>query len=385
MNSSQAALFRFFDYQWYANDTLSNDTYCCVYNDEYVPTIDDDGTLVGVHCDSPILPIGPHGRTGVLISVICFVLVAFILPNMIKHGWACPHNPCTARCRRRAEWIFLTFMLFLLAFAGLDWIEIDRAILPGNYVALLGFLFQAGTCACLASLWHFVSSYGYGRRVYLLAQNQTIEKLDSRDHWIYGFEFYVPVLFYILLLITFFLDALRPWAAITEGNLDVVVDSRAKVACVFLTLCWLAILGQFLVYRKFYGNCPRQRDTAILFLLLCFIPRIIFQFVGAWNAQLHLYNEDVRSAYVFVIGFLPMIVIALYGICYGYFAPNTQELQKQATASTEEDGHDQPPSGEQVNTSSHKADQASLISVDMASKEKLNKSQDVNVSVRPLM
>jgi hypothetical protein len=303
-NDYNSSWLSVFNYTAYSNGTVSNGTSCWLSFGVYQPILFDNGTFVNTTvCDSPVYPIGARGGIGIAWAVLLLMLLPASLFNLHKHGTRYLQEKKSRPSSRRWPWYWLIILQVLGAVAGFFSIDLDRDYIQGTSLECYGAIFSAAMCVALAAAWEFTRQWG-------AFENW---KLDDEDP--YRFQkkkirsLAMCVVFYVLVVVSFFLVVLRNWNSLVGVDARFSVDGRWKVGVFVALVAWFQICAQVLV-TKYYYQLLRV-PLVIPVLLVIVLALVGFQLTYVFDYGLSPFNVDSSIPFVVLLGYFPILVQVL--------------------------------------------------------------------------
>jgi hypothetical protein len=306
-NYNQSAL-DIYNYTVYPNGTVSNGSECYLSFGEYQPTLFDNGTFFNTTaCDTPYYSVHSRGIIGVVFAVVMLMLIPASLFNLHKHGARYMEEKKRFKnISRRWPWYWLLILQALCGVAGFFSIDLDRDYLQGTSLTIYGALFTATLPVALAACWELTRHWGSFEE----------RKLDDADPFRFRqndfrskVHLLMPIGFYLLALITFFLTVLRNWDDLVNYIALFTVSVRWKIGVIFSYLAWLQIIFQIVVTRIYYKvpSVPLVIPTC----LVCLLAEIIYGTVAAWDVGMNAFNTHSSVAFVALMAYLPLVLITV--------------------------------------------------------------------------
>ncbi len=208
------------NYTLYSNGTLSNGSWCLLTFSPYTPVyVLPNGTFLNVTwCWSPTEPIGVRGGVAIGYALLFGVALVLTLVNLTKHGKL--HLPAEKRffpIGRRWQWYWASWVSATALISLLTCVDVDRYFLPELPIVLTSFFWYLMQMGAIAVVWEAVRHWGsWMERQFIDPDPFALRDDDSRSK----IEFYLPLLFYLLLWLVCFpsLNHATPRLALT--NLD---------------------------------------------------------------------------------------------------------------------------------------------------------------------
>ncbi|KAF3940698.1 hypothetical protein ABW19_dt0201869 [Dactylella cylindrospora] len=319
-----ATLLKEYGYVIYSNNTISNSSNCFLAFGGYIPTIISNGSVYNSSsCETPVREIRTRGILGIVTAVIFAFLLIFSLMSLRKHGQS--FLPAEKRFRlvgRRWPWYWCIVTTTVGMISGFTSVDVDRVWVLGT-AAIFHFIFYICTLpTCLAAIWEmsrnwasFEERKGVDEDFFRFRQDDKRSKI----------EFYEPLIFYLLNFLCFFLSVLRAWNPIARSNADVITDARFQASSMFELLAWGTIVVAHIISRHYYR--PRKFPWKIPVTLLLILIRIGFNIASAFNYPISQLRWQASPAYIYALGYLPVILVVLVMLYTAWTEPNEdQEL-----------------------------------------------------------
>ncbi|KAI5295856.1 hypothetical protein KEM52_006699 [Ascosphaera acerosa] len=336
---------RHFRYGYYSNQTLSNSSKCYVIFDEHRPHLSANGTWTNAtSCYDPLLKVGKRGSLGVAFAALYGLSIVFTLVNLKKHGKL--HIAATKRFSpvgRRWQWYWMLALAACGCISGFMAVDVDRSYVLGMAIMLQCFFFYLMVPIMLAVVWEGVRHWGaWQERQIYDADNYAFDTNDTREKQ----EFYLPLVFYAVTFLNFFLVIPRSWTPFQKqrspDQADAVArpaatDSRFKAGAVvaFLSLVVILYSQCHSIYR--YTAKPRNELTRFCFyplaapfkFTLCFalvLVRLVYGAVAAWSWHYSPARQHVGPGALYGLGYAPpLLVIAVLNV-WGFLQRNEDRL-----------------------------------------------------------
>ncbi|KAL6852876.1 hypothetical protein ACO1O0_007424 [Amphichorda felina] len=340
-----------FNYTLYDNGTISNVSKCYLTFQPHTPAllINHNGTFINsTNCYTAVDEIGTRGITGLTFAGLFGVTMVCILTCLAKHGRQ--HLPREKRfypIGRRWQWYWGLFVCACALISLFLNVDVDRFRVQGLPIIVTVFFWYIMCMATTALTWEAVRHWGSWLERQYVDPNPFALRDDDRRAKV---EFYLPLWFYFLTWMNFFLVVPRSWtfvqkqrspeqeAAVTEPTATSV---RFKVAAFFLIAAWITTC--FSLYHSVKHYKPRNRGLfnrafglirAIPLRFILIVPLnlavIIYQTLIAFNYQYSLIRADGPVGIIYGWGYGAQLAILLVQVAYGWASPNEdKELVRQ--------------------------------------------------------
>ncbi len=187
---------KYWNYTYYSNGTLSNNSWCILAFDPYTPAaVLPNGTFVNnTSCYTPVHPIRTRGFIGIAVSVYFAIGLMFTFINLRKHGRS--FLPVEKRFRpvgRRWQWYWMIVVAACAMISGIGSIDVDRYYVPEFPIVLTNLGYFLMVPATIAAVWESVRHWGSWQERQIVDPNPYVLKMDGKRDRI---EFYIPLVFY---------------------------------------------------------------------------------------------------------------------------------------------------------------------------------------------
>jgi hypothetical protein len=357
---------QFWNYTLYSNGTLSNWTNCFLIFEPYTPKLLSNGTFLNTtSCYSPIEPMGTRAFPGIGFAIFFAFSIIFTLMNLRKHGRRfLPSEKRFHPVGRRWQWYWMCFAAACGMISGLMSIDVDRYYIPEWPIVLTNIFYYLMVPSTMAAIWEAVRHWGSWEERQLIDPNPFILSQNDKRGKI---EFWMPLVFYFfgffvrslssycqpttnLSSQSFFMTVPRNWLPISyqrdQLQTDtyagpIATDGRFKVGAICLFLSWLVII--YSLRHSIHHYKPRNRGffnsllggikyTPVRFALVIPIALVIvgYQNAIAWDFAISPLNYHASAAYIYGLGWAPIVFIFLILEIAGYIKPNEdKELIRQ--------------------------------------------------------
>ncbi|KAF7542961.1 hypothetical protein G7Z17_g11131 [Cylindrodendrum hubeiense] len=331
-----------YNYTYYGNHTVSNNSKCYLTFDPYQPDyLWPNGSFVNAtKCFVAISDIGPRASTGIGFACVFGFMLMLLLTVLAKHGkMYLPRERRFYPIGRRWQWYWGLFVCATALIGLFVNVDVDRYYLtelPMTVTVFFWFLMCMGT---VAQTWEAVRHWGSWQERQFVDPNPFVYSEDDRRAKI---EFYLPLWFYFLLWMNFFMVVPRSWGFTQkqrspEQTAAIAIPGatgiRFKIAAFLLFACWVTIVFSLRHSIKHYR--PRQGGVfrrafgftkAIPLRFYIIIPLtlglIAYQAYIAWVWEYSVIRKDGPVAVIFGWGYGPSLAIIIIQVIYGYASPN---------------------------------------------------------------
>jgi hypothetical protein len=149
---------RYFNYTFYTNNTISNNSKCYLVSDKYKPIFLNNGTWINsTTCYVPIFGIRERGKLGIAFATLFTVCLLFTLVNLKKHGMQYLREDKRFRLvGRRWQWYWMVFVCACGLIGTISSVDVDRDFLQDMAIILQSFFFYLMYPGTLAAVWEAV-------------------------------------------------------------------------------------------------------------------------------------------------------------------------------------------------------------------------------------
>ncbi|KAL9108378.1 MAG: hypothetical protein Q9227_006838 [Pyrenula ochraceoflavens] len=334
------------NYTLYSNQTLSNNSDChLVLPPHTPPTLYPNGTFPNAtSCYAPILPISTHSTISILFSTFFALTLLITLVSLRKQGANhLPSSSSTFRHPITRRWPFY-FALSLSAtglIATITAVDVDRDYLPSTPLILRSFFLTLQLPLILATVWESLRAHRSRlERLIADADPFAFRAGDRRTK----IQFWIPLLVYLFVWLTFFMTIPRAWNPITKQNDEAqtrtiaepsATDARFKTGAVFATLAWLLISSHIFHIAHFYSShlphlstssptTQRSANALLKPLVLCIaaLPRVAYALFSSFSWPLSPFNLSAPLGLLFGLGYGPPLFVLLIINLFALQEPN---------------------------------------------------------------
>ncbi|PNY29624.1 Uncharacterized protein TCAP_00461 [Tolypocladium capitatum] len=338
------------NYTYYSNRTLSNDSECWLTFPPYEPQLLlTNGSFVNAtSCYNSVNPIGSRGYTGIGFSVFFGLGLVLTVTVLAKHGALyLPKERRFYPIGRRWQWYWACFVCACALVSLFTNVDVDRYYLQELPIIVSIFFWFLTCLGTVALTWEAVRHWGSWLERQYVDPNPFIYSNGDRRSQV---EFWTPLWFYFWLWMNFFLVVPRSWnfasyqrspEQTAQYAIPTATGARFKAAAFCLFVAWLTIVFSLRHSIKHYK--PRNRgifNRAVGFIravplrLVLIIPLslalIAYQAFISFVWEFSIIRFDGVVPVIFAWGFGPSLLILYIQIAYGYASPNEdKELLRQ--------------------------------------------------------
>ncbi|KAF8860932.1 hypothetical protein BDZ45DRAFT_648130 [Acephala macrosclerotiorum] len=341
---------QYWNYTYYSNNTVSNGSRCILVFEPYTPPLLlDNGTFVNSSsCYSPINPMKTRSQVGLFFTCFFTLAIVFISINLRKHGKL--FLPTEKRFRavgRRWQWYWMFIVAAFGIISTITGVDVDRYYLPELPMVLSNFFWFLMLPTTMCVVWESVRHWGSWQERQMVDPDPFLLRRDDRRAKV---ELYIPLIFYFLAGMNFFLMIPRAWGPV-ELQRDpeqtrlraepMATDIRFKLAALFLLGSWVATVFSLWHSIKHY----KERNSGILnwtigfvrytpkkFILTPILSLVMIGYEAAISFEFSIspLNLNTEVAFMYGLGWVPIVLIFIVLNIAGYNDPNEdKELIRQ--------------------------------------------------------
>ncbi|KLU84614.1 hypothetical protein MAPG_03654 [Magnaporthiopsis poae ATCC 64411] len=341
---------RDWNYQYYSNGTVSNDSWCYITAPPFTPTrILANGTFLNsTWCYTAQRPVGPRGATALGLTVLFGLAIVLNISNLHRHGSL--FLPSTKRfypVGRRWQWYWSLAACAFACVGLIASVDVERFWVSELPIVLVAFFWYLLTMATMAIIWEAVRHWGsWLERQFIDPDPFVLPESGFR----YKFEFFIPLVFYGFFFLNFFVVFPRNWGALElqrspEQTLRDAVpsatDVRLKIGPFFLFAGLITTLVSLHHSLKHYQDRNRGLVNRVIGLFTMtplrfrlIIPLALamlgYQAYVPWSLENSPMNVAPNLVPIYLGGYLPSLLIIYIQIISGYMRPNEDlELIRQ--------------------------------------------------------
>ncbi|KAL7268530.1 hypothetical protein RUND412_008843 [Rhizina undulata] len=317
-----------FNYTIYSNGTLSNASNCFLLFDTYMPVLIENGTVYnGTSCYSPIDPIRARAILGIVFGVLFGTIIVLGITSLRKHGLSyLPVEKKFKLVSRRWQWYWLVTSAACGLISGLMAIDVDRDYLQSTALILQSIFYYVTLPATLAAVWEMTRHWGSFLERQMVDEDAFIfSQEDTRSK----IEFYMPLVFYLFAFLNFFLSILRSWTPISKGSSSSATDPRFRVSAIFAVIAYFIIIASTLSSMHYYRPLSRSVPWKITLSLIFIFIRVVYNVACAWEYTISPLSNTTSPAYIYALGYLPIILVMFTMILAAWREPNEDLKIKQ--------------------------------------------------------
>lgn len=115
------------------------------------------------------------------------------------------------------------------------------------------------------------------------------------------------------------------WSLDPSPAIKQATDGRFKASSVFALIAWGVIVVSVGVSLKFYPPVSRRVPPRIPLCLTAMLVRVVYNIAVAWNYNIGPLKPTAPVAYVYVLGFLPILFCMAVMIISARIEPNDDQ------------------------------------------------------------
>ncbi|KAF2427734.1 hypothetical protein EJ08DRAFT_592756 [Tothia fuscella] len=333
---------RYWNYTYYeGNRTISNNSKCYLIFENYQPRFLLNGTwLNATNCNAPILGIKTRGKLGITFGSIFAISIMFTLINLKKHGQQFLREDKRFRLvGRRWQWYWMLFVAGCGMISTITSVDVDRNYLQDLPIVLQSFFFILMVPGTMAIVWEAVRHWGSWQERQVVDLNPFSLPQDDRRG---KTELYMPLLFYFIAWLNFFMDIPRSWGKLEKQHSiaqqrtiaePAGTDVRFKAGGIIAALGIFVILWSlqhsmhhYQPHRKgivpaitnFFQKCPPRLYLAIIILAI----RLAYGIFMPWHWQTSIFKYDASPEWYYGAGYAPPALIIIIFNIWGFIDEN---------------------------------------------------------------
>ncbi len=328
------ARLREWDYIYYPNRTLSNSSSdCYLAFSPYTPLVFPNGTFANAtSCFAPINPLQTRGILALVFGSLFAVTILFTLINLRKHGKVYLLSEKSFKAvGRRWQWYWMLFVAACGTISCFTGVDVDRDYVLGLPMTLQCFFLTLLNPGLNAVVWEYVRHWGsWEQRRLLDADPFAFKDGDLRSR----VEFYLPVVFYLLNWLVFFLTIPRSWTTVQQQRsaqqaIDIAApaatDLRFKVASILSVACFVLCCFSML-YSKHHYSAPLWKKTMMPAIVLTLACHTAYWVASAWRWDLNPFNLKTDLGFQYSLNYLTALSILSHLNVRGYFRENDDKM-----------------------------------------------------------
>lgn len=321
-------------YTYYANLTISNSSsHCYLAFPPYTPLIFPNGTFANAtSCFAPINSLQARGVLALVFGSLFAITILFTLINLRKHGKGyLPREKHFKAVGRRWQWYWMLFVAACGTISCFTGVDVDRDYVLGLPMTLQCFFLTLLNPGLNAVVWEYVRHWGsWESRRLLGADPFAFKDGDLRSR----IEFYLPVVFYLLDWLVFFMTIPRSWTTVQQQRSSqqaaaiaapAATDLRFKVAGILSALCFVVICFS-MAHSKYHYKAPLWKRTMMPMIVLNLGCHTGYWVAGAWRWDLNPFNLETDLGFQYSLNLLTALSILGHLNVGGYFRENDDKL-----------------------------------------------------------
>ncbi|KAF2707336.1 hypothetical protein K504DRAFT_54886 [Pleomassaria siparia CBS 279.74] len=330
-----------YGYNLYSNNTISNNSNCYLVFDRFKPSMLTNGSWINsTTCYIPYYKIHGRGISSVVFGTFFCISILFTLMNLRKHGRLFLREDKRFRAvGRRWQWYWMLFVAACGMISTLTGVDVDRYYLQQTPIVLQSFFFVLMVPGALAMVWEGTRHWGsWQERQAVDRDPYGLPQDDKRSRT----EFYLPLVFYFLAWMNFFMTIPRSWTKIEKQNTpeqknDIARPSatgpREKAGAIIAAVAWFVIIyslhhsmkhykprvtGFWNRVNTFCAFCPLKLFSTIILLGI----RVGYGIASAWLWDLSIFQDDVAIGWPFGLGYGAILLIVIIFEIAGFVEEN---------------------------------------------------------------
>lgn len=340
----------YWNYTLYANNTISNGSWCLLAFDPYTPDyIFPNGSWTNeTWCYRAINPIGARAGIGIGFVVAFGACLIASTVNLTVHGKQyLPSSKRFLPVGRRWQWYWGLFACATALVSLITNIDVDRYYVTELPIILNVFFWFLMQVATIAAVWEAVRHWGSWMERQMADHDPFYLKDDDRRSKV---EFWLPLVFYLWFWLHLLLIIPRNWEPLEKqrypGQAEIVAaatatDNRFKASAFLLIAAWATIAFSLLHSIKHYVlRNPYRTDQKPLMLphipprlgLIMFLSFaiIIYQILVAFKFDYSPLKVKTDLVAMYVGGYTPALLVQVVQNAFGFCSPNEdREIMRQ--------------------------------------------------------
>ena len=331
------------------NRTLSNSSSdCYLAFSPYTPLIFPNGTLANAtSCFAPINSLQTRGILALVFGSLFAATILFTLINLRKHGRVyLPREKSFKAVGRRWQWYWMLFVAACGTTSCFTGVDVDRDYVLGLPMSLQCFFLTLMNPGLNAVVWEYVRHWGSWEERRLIDRDPFAYKdgdLRSR------IEFYIPLVFYILDWLVFFMTIPRSWYTVQKQRSPLqamaiaapaATDLRFKAAGLLSAACFLVICLSML-HSKHHYKAPLWKRSMMPGIVLTLACHTGYWVASAWRWDLNPFNLETDLGFQYSLNYLTALSIIIQLNVRGFLRENEDKvlIMERAARGQEADAH----------------------------------------------
>ena len=319
---------------YHTNRTLSNSSSdCYLAFAPYIPLIFDNGTFANAtSCFAPINPLQTRGILALVFGSLFATTILFTLINLRKHGKVyLPRDRSFKAIGRRWQWYWMLFVAACGCASCFTGVDVDRDYVLGLPMSLQCFFLTLMNPGLNAVVWEYVRHCGsWEQRRLADAQPFAFSNGDLRSK----VEFYVPLVFYLLDWLLFFMTIPRSWTKVQlqrspQQALTIAApsatDLRFKAGGILSAGCFVVICFSMLHSKKHY-NPPLWKRSIMPGIILTLACHTGYWVASAWRWDLNPFNLETDLGFQYSLNYGTALSILIQLNVWGYLHDNEDRM-----------------------------------------------------------
>ena len=320
-------------YTYYANMTISNSSsHCYLAFPPYTPLIFPNGTFANAtSCFAPINSLQTRGIHALVYGSLFAITILFTLINLRRHGKVLPREKHFKAVGRRWQWYWMLWVAACGTISCFTGVNVDRDYVLGLPMTLQCFFLTLLNPGLNALVWEYVRHWGsWESRRLLEADPFAFKDGDLRSR----IESYLPVVFYLLDWLVFFMTVPRSWTTVQQQRSSeqataiaapAATDLRFKVAGILSALCFVVICFS-MVHSKHHYKAPLWTRTIMPVIVLHLGCHTGYWIASAWRWDLNPFNLETDLVFQYSLNLSTVLSILSHLNIHDYFRENDDRL-----------------------------------------------------------
>jgi hypothetical protein len=331
-----------YNFTFYSNGTLSNGTKCWLAFEPYVPPLmhNNASFVNATGCETAIHDLGARGYTGIGCAVGFGLALVFTLTALAKHGrMYLPTEKRFYPIGRRWQWYWASFVCACALISLFLNVDVDRYHIQGLPIIVTSFFWFLMCMGTTAVVWEAVRHWGsWQERQYIDPNPFALDQDDRRAK----VEFYLPLWFYFLVWMNFFMVIPRNWNFAFKQRSEEqeaafaapgATGPRFKAGAFFLFLAWCTTA--FSLWHSIRHYKPRNRGVvnrsiglirSMPFRFVLILPlglsMVAYQALIAFDFRWSVIKANGPLPIIYGWGYGAQLAILFIQAIYGFASPN---------------------------------------------------------------
>ncbi|KAE8448717.1 hypothetical protein EG329_008932 [Mollisiaceae sp. DMI_Dod_QoI] len=289
-----------------------------------------------------------RAKVGLFFACFFLLTIMFTSINLRKHGKLfLPTEKRFHAIGRRWQWYWMFVVAAFAVISSITDVDVDRYYLPELPIVLSNFFWFLMLPTTMCVVWESVRHWGSWQERQMIDPNPFSLGQDDRRAKV---EFYIPLLFYFLVWMNFFMIVPRAWGPIElqrdpeQARLKaepMATDTRFKIAAFLLFCSWIMTVFSLWHSIKHYKERNRgllNRAIGLIryipkkFLLTLPLSLVMIGYEAACSFEFSIspLNLNPELGFMYGLGWAPIALLFIVYEVAGYVDPNEdRELIRQ--------------------------------------------------------